>query len=106
MTDHAEVAMALYSDLTEDEEKILKGFESDVVGILPKNTVNARLIWTSRTDDNHRVVECLIANPQSKESKKPRLLLELSSSELATISRHELRSRLEANLSLLEDEEW
>ena len=106
MTEHAEVTTALYSDLTEDEEKILRGFESEVVGALLKNTVDGRPIRTSRTDDLDRFVQCLIANPHSEESKKPRVLLELPSSELATLSRSELSARLEESLGhpLPEDE--
>ena len=61
---------------------------------------------TSRTDDLDRFVQCLIANPHSEESKKPRVLLELPSSELATLSRSELSARLEESLGhpLPEDE--
>ena len=98
MTEHAEVTTVLYSDLTEEEEAILREFEREVVGTLLKHAVNARSIWTSRTDDLDRFVQCLIANPHSEESKKPRVLLELPSSELASLSRSELSARLEEQL--------
>jgi hypothetical protein len=98
MTEHAEVTTVLYSDLTEEEEAILREFEREVVGTLLKHAVNARPIWTSRTDDLDRFVQCLIANPQSTESKKPRILLELPSRELTALSRGDLSVRFEESL--------
>jgi hypothetical protein len=98
MTEHAEVTTVLYSDLTEEEEAILREFEREVLGTLLKNAANARAIWTSRTDDVERFVQCLIANPQSTEAKKPRILLELPSRELAGLSRGDLSARLEESL--------
>jgi hypothetical protein len=93
MTDDAEVTMALYMDLLSEEERVLKGIENDILRVLFQNAISARPIWTSRTDPNNRFVRLYLpASPQ------PRVLLELPSSELATLSPDELLSRLEGNL--------
>ena len=84
--------MGLYTGLTANEERILKGFDSDVAGVLAENGVHARFSWESRTDAIDRFVRCWIPHSQSKA---PIVLLELLSSELATLSRRKLMSHLE-----------
>jgi hypothetical protein len=91
MSNNPKVIMGLYAGLTANEERILKGFDGDVAGVLAENGVNARFSWDSRTDARDRFVRCWIPKPQSN---KPIVLLELLSSELATLSRRKLMSRL------------
>ena len=91
MSNDAEVTTGLYSGLTANEERTLKGFDSDVAGVLIENGINACFSWGSRTDARDRFVRCWIPKPQSK---KPVVLLELLSSELASLSQRKLISRL------------
>lgn len=94
MTDDAEITMALYKNLLPEEERVLKGMESDILRMLMEKSLSARPIWTGRTEDNGRFVQlALLVTP------KLRALLELPSSELATISSDVLLSRLENSIS-------
>ena len=94
MTDDAEVTMALYQNLLPEEERVLKEMERDILRMLMENSLSARPIWTGGTEDNSRFVQlALLATP------KLRVLLELPSSELTTISSDVLLSQLENSIS-------
>ncbi len=93
MSDDAEVTMILYADLLPEEENVLKRMEEDIVSVLLENSLSARPIWTGRTQTSGRIVELALA-----ASPTPRVLLELSSSELAAISLGVLLSRLKDSI--------
>ena len=94
MTHDAEVTMALYQNLLPEEERVLKEMERDILRMLMENSLSARPIWTGRTEDNIRFVQLALLT-----TLKLRVLLELPSSELATISSDVLLSRLEKSIS-------
>ena len=89
MSNEAEVNMAFYINLRASEEKTLKEIESDVVDLMFKKGITARLIWTSRTDANGRFIQlCMYDNPQ------PKVLFELEEGGFANLSKEELVTRL------------
>ena len=93
MTDEAEVTILLYQGLLAEEEAALKGLENDVVRVLLENAVTSRAVWMSRTDDNVRSVQlCVPVTPPHT------VVLQLPSSEVATLSQSALLSRLRDSL--------
>jgi hypothetical protein len=101
MADGAEVTLGWYDNsLTADEARVLRALDHQVVHVLYMNNVHVRPEWSSRTEHQERFIHCIIADPQ------PRVLLEVSSREFASLSTDALLSRIEASLksqSLLAD---
>ena len=93
MSGDAEVNMALYMDLREQEERALKGIEGDVLKLMFDNGITARPIWTSRTGADSRFVQlCVPGSPQLE------ILFELAEGEFVSLSAGELVSRLQDSI--------
>ncbi len=93
MADEAESTLGWYDNsLTTDEARRLRALDHQVVHVLYMNNVHARPEWSSRTEHQERFIQCIIADPQ------PRVLLEVPSSEFASLSAEALLSRLEDSL--------
>ena len=93
MTENSDVPRVVYRNLLADEERVLKGFEQEVLSVLLKNQMTFRPLWTSRMDPPDRLVRLYVLDPQHS-----RVLLELPSSHLALLSPKEVRARLEEQL--------
>ena len=50
MTENSDVPRVVYRHLLADEERVLKGFEQEVISVLLKNHMTFRPLWTSRMD--------------------------------------------------------
>lgn len=89
MSDEVDVNMIFYNGLLPEETKILKKIEKDVIEVLLKYGISIRPFWTSKTRDQDRIINlCLLASPQ------PRVIFELPSKELVTLTYDNLISRL------------
>ena len=91
MADSVEFTMALYVGLLADEERMLKAREREVMNVLFRHHVTSRPIWESRADATGRFVQLYLLGA-------PAPVLELPSRQIASLSPHELRSRLEEKL--------
>ena len=93
MTENSDVPRVVYRNLLADEERVLKGFEQEVISVLLKNQMTFRPLWTSRMDTPDRLVRLYVLDTQHS-----RVLLELPSSHLALLSPKEVHARLEEQL--------
>jgi hypothetical protein len=84
--------MILSSGLTPEEQKVLDGIESDIVGALLEKGIYDRPFWVSGTDPGGRVVRLIL---------KRGIMLELASAEIPTLSREDVLSRLRKSIEQL-----
>lgn len=93
MSDDAELTMIIYSDLLLEEKNVLKEMEKSIIDLLLMNSLSGRLIWTYKLINNERFVQLVLG-----DNTKSKVLLELASNELDTISSDILLSRLDNNI--------
>lgn len=82
--------MYLYKNLRSDEEAKLKGIEEKVFSIMLKRNDDRRLIWTSGTTEDERVIGLITLGND--------VLLELPANQVLEISQHALLSRIQGGL--------
>jgi hypothetical protein len=93
MRDDAETTRVLYF-VESYEHVVLQGLERDVLSVLSMNQVEGHATWVNKTDAaNARFVQLWVATEAQSTC-----LLEWPSSELAALSRDEVRSYLEDSL--------
>jgi hypothetical protein len=90
MSNDAEITMYLYNNLRSDEEVKLKRMEDKVLKIMLKRNDDRRLIWTSNTTGDKRVIRLITLNND--------VLWELLTSQVLEISEHALLSRIQDDL--------
>ena len=97
MSDDAKVSMVLYWDLLPKEKLTLEEIEEGVLKVLSDHDISARPMWICETDVKRRVVRlCLPASPETEP--EPRVIFELPSSELATLSHDKLLRRINESM--------
>lgn len=94
MTDDEDISIILYdSNLLPEEKRLLRSMEREILRELIENSLTNRPIWSSRMEENSRFLQLV-----QPDDPKQKVLLDLSSSDLDTISSDVLVLRLKNSI--------
>lgn len=94
MSSNAESNMLMYLELKPEEETKLKSVDGDVWSVLLDKGIDSRALWTSQSGSRGRIIQLCITD------NGPKVLFELSESELDNIEGSEIVARLKKEKGL------